>query len=137
MKKTLLLIFIFTIMLANSSCTKELQATYKYMDGSANTYILSKETLEYKPIDPALSSSGFYDGGEYKKSKISESDYKKIIALFNKTIADTSIQIKGQVPKGSGRIVVEKNNKINSVIIKQNSDKQSQIEQLLNSLLGK
>ncbi len=37
--------------------------TYTYYDGNNNEYVIQPGLLEYKPVQPAESSSGVYSGG--------------------------------------------------------------------------
>jgi len=109
-----------------------------YADGSGNTYIISGSEeifLEYNPIKPFMSSSGVYDGGDYKKMKISQLDYDNIMKIINKAIANKSIHIENRV-KGSGLIIIQVNDSENSYIIKSASQEQLQIEELFKKILG-
>ena len=59
---------------------------YEYADGSGNKYIIKNDLkifIEYIPIKPHLSSSGFYDGGDYKKKEITKLDFNKIYSIHN------------------------------------------------------
>lgn len=135
MKKTVLAASISIVFLLITGCDSKNQATYNYLDGNGNKYTISEKSLEYMPIDPDSSSSGFYSGGEYKKTKITESDYSSITSLLDETIIDTSIHIENRI-MGSGLIILEKNNETISAIIKPHSNKQFRIEQLLNNILA-
>jgi hypothetical protein len=39
---------------------------FQYADGAANLYLLRADSLEYRPVTPAESSTGIYSGGEPK-----------------------------------------------------------------------
>ena len=110
-----------------------MNVTYEYHDGSANRYIIKNETIEYIPIKPSQSSSGFYDGGDYFKKEISKLQYEEIISVFSEAIQNKSCHIKNRV-KGSGRIIVNENKGSKIYIIRPNSKELDKIEKTLLSL---
>lgn len=118
-----------------TGCAKQIATTYTYADGSGNSYVITQNTIEYTPIEPANSSSGEYDGGEYAKKEITETEYNAVASLLNEAVSDTAIHIDNRVKK-SGWIEIQKGDTITaSVIIQPNTEKQLQIEKLLNDLL--
>lgn len=135
-KRILFLFFTTGIVLSIVNCMNSQTIIYSYSDGSGNTYIISRNILEYKPVKSAFSSSGTYDGGEYAKKEISASDYNNIVSLLDNAISDKSIHIENRM-KTSGFIKVQKNDKITTVIIRPNSEKQFRIEELLKTILLK
>lgn len=103
---------------------------FTYSDGSGNTYIVTPNSIEYKPVTPQLSSSGFYNGGTYKKKEISEAEYKNITDIINEAISDTRILITNRV-MGSGQIKIQDNNNISVYILKPNEEMKNKIEKYL------
>tara|TARA_B100000315_G_C14308248_1_gene465091 strand:+ start:161 stop:574 length:414 start_codon:yes stop_codon:yes gene_type:complete len=136
MKKLFLTFLISAALLFVTGCANQNLTTYSYADGSGNEYIINETTLEYIPLEPALSSTGDYDGGEYAEIEIDESEYLSITSLLDGSISNESIHIENRV-KMSGWIEIEQNNKIiTSVIIEPDSEAQLQIEELLQNLLN-
>jgi len=110
---------------------------YEYIDGNANKYIIKKEgkiTIEYVPMKSHLSSSGFYDGGDYTKKKISSQDWNNLILIFKEAIGNKEIHIKNRV-KRSGIIIIQEENKKKTYIIRPNSEIISEIEKNLQDIL--
>ena len=106
--------------------------TYEYQDGNGNRYIIKSELMEYIPVKPSQSSTGFYDGGEYFKTEISKLQYEEIISVFSEAIQNKSCHIKNRV-KGSGRIIVNERKGIKIYIISPNSEELDKIEKTLHS----
>ena len=111
-----------------------MSVTYEYHDGSANRYIINNDTIEYIPIKPAQSSSGFYDGGDYVKKEISKSQYKNIISIFVEAIKNKESHIKNRV-KMSGRIIELEGDKKNIYILSPNSEEKNNIERVLREII--
>lgn len=107
-----------------------------YADGSGNTYIIDFEEkiLEYKPVKPLHSSSGVYDGGDYKKQKLSESDCKNIMERINNAVENKAVHIENRVMM-SGLIRIQENSNETVYIIKSGSKEQIHIENLLQEIL--
>ncbi len=106
---------------------------FKYLDGNGNTYIIKnegKKIIEYVPLKPALSSSGYYDGGDYIKTEISELQYNKILSIINEAIRNKESHIKNRV-KMSGMIKKEKK----TYILRPNSKELNKIEKTLKETL--
>jgi hypothetical protein len=55
---------------------------YEYADGSNNRYLIGPETITYRPITPAESSTGIYSGGEPFSVAIGPAQYQEIVALL-------------------------------------------------------
>ncbi len=103
---------------------------YTYSDGSGNAYIVTFNSIEYKPVNPDLSSSGFYSGGKPKEKEISEKQYKYITAKFQKAASDTSILIKNRL-MGAGQIKIQDGNKTAVYILEPRAELKSEIEDYL------
>ena len=105
-----------------------------YYDGSGNGYIIEKAesiTIEYNPIKPEFSSSGFYDGGDYVKKEITTSHYEEVLALFNKAILKNDEQVENRM-KGTGIVAIDGEDKCKLAM---NSKIKDIIEEKLKSLI--
>lgn len=90
-------------------------------DGSANTYIITENMLEYIPATPEISSSGVYSGGEPYKKKLTIQDYnvinnliKEIFKKENGVLQERvmgSIQITRVYLQSKETIIVDSNSK--------------------------
>ena len=113
---------------------------YKYFDGAGNLYIIDRQSIDYRPITSAESSSGIYDGGTPRKVKIDDRQYQEIAtkldAVFNLKSIDISNGNLGRA-KGTGLVSKpDKNRQIQSRVITQKSQQRREIEALLDRLIG-
>ncbi|MFX0189081.1 MAG: hypothetical protein ACFE8A_15255 [Candidatus Hodarchaeota archaeon] len=113
---------------------KSKKKIYKYHDGSGNTYIIKSEFIEYRPIKPSISSSGFYDGGNYIKKQIRKLQYNKIILILKEAIRNKEIHIKNRVKMSSMIIIQEKFNR-EIYILNPNSKELFKIEKMLQDII--
>ncbi len=113
-----------------------MSVTYEYHDGSANRYIIKNDTIEYIPIKPAQSSSGFYDGGDYVKKEISKSQFNQISSVLAEAIKNYACHIRTRV-KMSGRILVLEGDNKNTYILNPNSEELPKIEKILKDIIEK
>jgi hypothetical protein len=63
---------------------------YAYADGSGNVYAIGSadtRTIEYKPVKPATSSSGTYDGGEPFSKVLPEERYRSLVDALETAVA--------------------------------------------------
>ncbi len=128
------LFLLFSVSLFMTNCKAQKAMTYTYADGNNNRYHINPKTISYRPIKPAESSSGRYDGGEPKKVEISKKDFKNVSTLLDELLRDPSYQnLKRKM--GSSRILKSENGKSESCIIPYRSEKKSQIEKLLKGIL--
>jgi hypothetical protein len=109
---------------------------YRYADGAGNSYIIDRQSIEYRPITRAESSSGMYDGGTPRKVKIDARQYQELAAKL-----DTAFNLNSNSnldrKKGTGLILKpDKNRQIQSRVIAQNSQELREIEALLDRLIG-
>ena len=114
------------------------EKTYGYYDGSGNGYIAIDQynsTIEYDPVKPAFSSSGIYDGGDYKKKEISKSQLNEIITVFNVAINNKEIHIKDRM-KTSGMITIQIENESKTYILAPDSEEKNEIEKKLKEILN-
>ncbi|MHA1256951.1 MAG: hypothetical protein ACTSPS_15265 [Promethearchaeota archaeon] len=117
---------------------KNQKEIYEYADGSGNTYIIKnalKIFIEYIPIKPQLSSSGFYDGGDYKKKEITKNDFNNISTIFEKALRSKENHIENRI-KTSGLLSIQEEDKKKVCILKPNSRDLLEIEQLLKDILN-
>jgi hypothetical protein len=110
--------------------------TMSYADGNANLYKIGQDWLEYVPVTPDQSSSGFYSGGEPKTVKITTEELEKIKELFTKAFADKSQHVENRV-KMTGAISQFSDNQWFSVVLDAQSSHKLAIENLLKDLLKK
>ncbi len=116
---------------------KDEKKIYKYYDGSGNAYIIKykeKIFIEYIPIKPTFSSSGFYNGGNYVKKEISKAKFNKIMSIINEGLSNKESHIKNRV-KMSGMITIQEKNKEKTCILSPNSKILIIIEKQLQDLI--
>ncbi len=117
---------------------KNQKVIYEYADGSGNRYLIKKDLkifIEYIPIKPHLSSSGLYDGGDYKKKEITKLDFNKIYSIFKKASRNKENHIESRI-KTSGLITLQEDDKKEVCILKPNSKDLLEIEKLLQDILN-
>jgi hypothetical protein len=107
---------------------------YEYADGSANLYLLTEKELEYLPVRPEESSTGFYSGGEPKTVSVTVEQYNKLKDLFDQALENTSIHIADRM-KTSGMISKMGSSK-KQCIIKPYCEEMKVIESTLKKTLG-
>ena len=111
------------------------QPLISYADGSNNVFVISQNTtgqkfIEYRPIKPAMSSSGSYDGGNAVFKKLSDKDFKSIHAACKKAEAARETHSKQRMMMSSSVSLYE--NRAKSVfIIKPRAASITEIEGLL------
>lgn len=108
--------------------------TYEVLDGNGNKYVIRKETIEYIPMKPTLSSSGFYDGGNHIKKEITALQYREITSIINKIIRNTDSHIDKRV-KMSIMITIREENDKRVYIIAPNSTELNMIEKRLQDII--
>jgi hypothetical protein len=112
---------------------------YQYADGAGNLYIIDLESIEYRPITRAESSSGTYDGGTPKTVKITSRQYREVAATLDRALDLKSIHVgdgKNGRAKGTGIIYKRvKDGQILTQVIERDSRSQTEIEVLLQQLL--
>lgn len=107
--------------------------TFEYIDGNGNQYILKDDILEYIPIQPEYSSSGFYSGGEPFSEKLNPKQKQALEKLFLESKSLPESQKELYHKKGSGLVVIGQT----SVLVKQNSSYQKKLELELNKFKKK
>ncbi|KOY85783.1 hypothetical protein AD998_06095 [bacterium 336/3] len=108
--------------------------SYIYADGSANIWLISDKTIEYKPVTKEMSSSGMYDGGKPFKKEITEAQYKEIQVLLKKGLQNTAIHAESR-NKGTGVIEegVTPTVMVASKILQMNAEEKKAVETWLNA----
>ena len=110
---------------------------YQYLDGNGNKYLIVKNeqiTLEYFPMEPSLSSSGIYDGGEYVKKDLEASQFEQLQDLIENAQSHTSDHIPDRV-KGSGQIIITRQKDSEKFILRLNSEYLEEIESFLSKII--
>ena len=136
-QKLFILFFLYSCLTLTLGCKMNNNLIYTYSDGSGNSYIINstgEKILEYNPVKPHSSSSGTYDGGNYRKIKINESQFSKITSSFNKAIVNKKNQIENRV-MGSGLIIIQENKNKKTYILKPGSIEQLELEKTLKEFL--
>ena len=78
-----------------------------YYDGSGNTYLVRHNSDEaaihfkYRPIQPAMSSSGVYSGGDPVECELNEDQTQDLWQQVRQMASDTSVHIEKRI-MGSG-----------------------------------
>ena len=110
---------------------------YHYSDGSGNAYSIKPNSIDYDPVSPKQSSSGFYSGGEPVKNKtITPEQYAMVQSLIKEALSNSSVHMKHRV-KMSGWIQFKVAGKMKSCILKPGAEEQKKIESLLKKLKSK
>ncbi len=111
--------------------------SYKYIDGSNNTYIINNKNVVYVPITPKNSSSGMYSGGKAFEVAISLEQATEINNLFADALKNKEIQLETR-PKGAGTIIKimesVSGETTETIIIKMNAKEKLAIEKWLKAL---
>lgn len=82
---------------------------YEYSDGSANRYIITPDSLEYIPVQPHESSTGFYSGGVPKKISITPETYRLIKQTLESALTNEAVHTDKRA-KMTGLITVKSKN---------------------------
>lgn len=109
--------------------------TYQYADGSANVYIIKPDSLEYIPIKPEESSTGFYSGGDPKKVSVTPDEYRSLSAMLEAAKKKHEIHIPDRI-KTSGMITTFSGSEKTHFILKPGCTEITAIETELKSLLN-
>src|SRR6187455_400465 len=86
-------LLLVVISILTLSCMSTTHDQYEYADGSANLYRLTEKELEYLPVQPEESSTGFYSGGEPKTVPVTVEQYNTLKDLFDQALENSSIHI--------------------------------------------
>jgi len=124
--------FLFIVSLLTLSCMSTTPIQYEYADGSANRYLLTEKELQYLPVKPEESSTGFYSGGEPKTVTVTALQYNELRNLFEQALTNTSIHIPDRI-KTSGMVSSPKK----QCIIAPNCEEKKIIEATLKAVLDK
>jgi hypothetical protein len=111
-----------------------MNTAYQYSDGNANIYIITPNTLEYIPVKPQESSSGFYQGGVPKKVVLPSQAFQTLAAQFEAAKKNAGIHT-SERQKGSGLITTITGSEKHVVILKPGCVELANIEAALRELL--
>lgn len=89
MKIACTLPWIFTLLI--TACMNTTADQYEYADGSANLYRITRDSVQYIPVTPAESSTGFYSGGKPATVSITAEQFQLLKQQLDGAIADTSL----------------------------------------------
>jgi hypothetical protein len=110
------------------------QTYYQYADGSGNIYLIKPDSLQYIPIKPEESSTGFYSGGDPKKVSLTAGQFRTIRAMLETAKTKHDIHLPDRI-KTSGMITTFGGQEKNSFILKPGSVELVRIENELKELL--
>jgi len=109
-----------------------------YSDGAANLYFITTTLIEYAPMTPERSSSGFYSGGEPATVAITTEEFEQIYQTFKQAQANKEDHSKNRM-KGcgyvSGDLFLLKREFFPSFSLVRNSTSQNALEEILKRLL--
>jgi hypothetical protein len=108
--------------------------TYQYADGSANVYIIKPDSLEYIPIRPEESSTGFYSGGDPKKVSVTPEEYRTMSTMLEAARKKHEIHIPDRI-KTSGMITIFSGDEKTQFILTPGCKEITEIETALKKLL--
>ena len=103
---------------------------FKYIDGSNNVYTIENSTLTYDPVTKEESSSGEYDGVEYKQVTITSEQNEKAEGLFIEAVNNLDCHIETR-NMGCGTIKISSQSGISIVYIGMNSEEKKNLESYL------
>lgn len=79
---------------------------YQYIDGNGNLWRITKDSVQYVPIKPENSSSGFYSGGEPFEKKLEEAVFQHVETLFLEALrSNPATGSDHQLTKGTATVV--------------------------------
>lgn len=107
--------------------------SFEYLDGSANRYRITPDSIVYDPVTPQESSSGLYSGGEPYHAAITTEAFARLQALFEKAITVTADQTTER-SKGTGVLVLSDKRRF---IFKMGSGTKSELEAAIRTAAGK
>jgi hypothetical protein len=131
MQRAFLFIFINLITFACMSTS----TTYQYADGSANVYIIRPDSLEYIPVRPEESSTGFYSGGDPKKVALKPEEFRNVQNLLEAARKNQEVHMSDRI-KTSGMITTFSGSERTQVILIPGSTEITTIEAELKKLLN-
>lgn len=111
--------------------------SFSYSDGSGNAYIISGEKeriLEYKPVKPQFSSSGYYDGGAEVRATLDDTQYNNLVSVLHKAIKNEAIHLEHRV-MGSGFVAVTDDKGRTTYILKSDSTEKTEFEKALKEIV--
>jgi hypothetical protein len=105
---------------------------YSYIDGSGNVYYITKNLLQYDPMDARYSSSGLYDGGKAAKVVLDLEQFEAIEKIMQEVQQNDSDHLSNRV-KGSGKLDLHQEDQY--FILNYNSNSQKSLEILLKKMM--
>jgi hypothetical protein len=113
---------------------------YEYADGSGNLYLIGADSIDYRPITRAESSSGMYDGGTPRTVKLDSGKYQAISVMLDRALNLKSIQIdNGKMGREKGTGLISKHSRDRQIrhrVISSDSQDRQEIESLLDRLMS-
>lgn len=126
---------IFLVLFFNLTLTACMNSTsYQYADGSANVYVLTSDSLEYIPVKPEESSTGFYSGGDPKRIALTPEAFRNLRAMLETAKKKHEIHIPDRI-KTSGMITTLSGAEKTNFILKPGCKEITEIETALKKLL--
>lgn len=106
-------IICLVILFFGISCHTNKNNTMKYIyaDGSGNTYHITKDAIEYVPVQPEYSSSGVFSGGEKVKKSITKNEFQEIEGFIKKAVDNKNSHIEKRIMTSGLIEIVNSNSK--------------------------
>jgi hypothetical protein len=111
------------------------QTIYRYYDGSANGYLVSKDSLTYDPVTPKESSTGTYSGGEPKSIVITAREFGTLAELFEKAI-DHKESHQQDREKMTGLVIRDVEGAMTRVVLKRDAKVKHDLEMKLREFIA-
>jgi hypothetical protein len=113
---------------------------YEYADGSGNVYIINPNSIDYRPMTKAQSSSGNYSGGTPRTVKIDTVQYQTIAMMLDRALNLKSIHVgDGKMGRAKGTGIISKqakNRQVQTQVISMESLERREIEAFLDRLIS-
>ncbi len=129
MQRIFVILFFNFILLACMHST-----SYQYADGSANVYIIKPDSLEYLPVKPEESSTGFYSGGDPRKVALTTEEFGNVQYMLEAAKKKHEIHIPDRI-KTSGMITTFSGSEKTHFILEPGCKEITTIESELKKLL--
>lgn len=108
----------------------ERSKTYRYIDGNNNDFEISADSLIYKPVTQAQSSSGNYSGGNPKRIALLPAQFEEIEEIIQALLKEKDAHESGRL-MGCGTLVMGKK----ALFIKADHSLKIQLESVLRKFL--